>query len=385
MSTFLTKFNQLDNIKIDNKNNAFDFVRLVLALFVIFAHSRYLFGADDILHWSEIHFDNLHAGTIALWGFFAISGYLVMSSWQRSNGIVDFVIKRYKRIFPGFWVSILVCGLFFVPLWYFMKEKTLDNFWTMNGLDWWKFISSNLDSEIKVNSVGKVAIDAINGPWWTIHHELRAYLFLGILGFLGLLHSSKRWLILAITIILNLTRITYSFKPEFAIFYGQWFGDERILLFISVFMWGVSINLFKDILPIKWSGFLASFIGLILGTSFDFLPIVLPFCFTYFVISLCYVIPIRNISKKIGDLSYGIYLYHWPVRLTLQMLGFQATLGIWQFLGLNLILTLPFALLSWNLVEKRWLGRHKITLSSYINDEPTTTRLESVIPLSRAS
>jgi peptidoglycan/LPS O-acetylase OafA/YrhL len=358
----ISELSQIDNIKMDNKNNAFDFVRLVLALFVVFAHSRYLYQADDILHWQAKYFDNLHAGTIAIWGFFAISGYLVTNSWQRSSGIVDFVVKRYKRIFPGFWVSILVCGFVFLPLWYFIKEKTLTGFWAINALDWWKFMSSNLDTEIKLNSVGKVAIDTVNGPWWTIHHELRAYIFLGILGFIGLLQSSKRWLVLAITVFLNLTRINYSFNPEFASFYGQWFGDERILLFISVFMWGVSLNLFRDILPLRWSGLLLSFFGLILGTTFDFLPIVLPFCFTYFVISLCYIIPIRNISKKIGDLSYGIYLYHWPVRLTLQMLGFQATLGIWQFVGLNLILTLPLAFMSWNFVEKRWLIRHQIPI-----------------------
>jgi peptidoglycan/LPS O-acetylase OafA/YrhL len=360
----LYQFNKLDTIKIDNKNNAFDFVRLVLALFVVFAHSRYLFGAEDILHWEAKYFDNLHAGTIAIWGFFAISGYLVTTSWQRSNGIVDFVVKRYKRIFPGFWVSILVCGFLFVPLWYFIKEKTLANFWAINGLDWWKFMSSNLDSEIKVNSVGKVAIDTIDGPWWTIHHELRAYIFLAILGFLGFLKGSMRWLTLVITIFLNLTRIHYSFNPEFASWCGQWFGDERILLFISIFMWGVSLNLFKDILTLKWSGTLVSFLFLIGGTVFNFLPIVLPFCFTYFVISLSYILPVRNISKKIGDLSFGVYLYHWPIRLTLQMLGFQSTLGLWQFLGLNLILTIPFALLSWNFVEKRWLGRHTVNAVS---------------------
>jgi peptidoglycan/LPS O-acetylase OafA/YrhL len=359
MTDILSKFTQLDTIKLDNKNNAFDFVRLTLALLVVFAHSRYLFGAEDILHWHAKYFDNLHAGTIALWGFFAISGYLVTTSWQRSIGIVDFVVKRYKRIFPGFWVSILVCGLFFVPLWYFIKEKSITNFWKENGLELWKFLSGNLDSEIKVNSVGKFAPDNIDGPWWTIHHELRAYIFLGILGFIGFLKGYKRWIILAISIFLNLVRIYYSFNPEFATFYGQWFGDERILLFISVFMWGVSLNLFKDILPLKWTGLVVSFLGLILGTAFNFLPIMLPFCFTYLILSLCYIIPVRNISHQIGDLSYGIYLYHWPVRVTLQMLGFQSTFGFWQFLGLNLLLTLPLAFLSWNFVEKRWLGRHQ--------------------------
>jgi peptidoglycan/LPS O-acetylase OafA/YrhL len=355
----ISQFNQFDTIKIDNKNNAFDFVRLVLALFVVFAHSRYLYGAPDILNWQAKYFDNLHAGNVALWGFFAISGYLVTLSWQRSSGIVDFVIKRYKRIFPGYWMSVLVCGLFFIPFWYFIKEKTMSGFWVTNGLDIWKFLSSYLDAHIKVSVVGAFSPDYVNGPWWTIHHELRGYLFLGVLGFFGFIQSSKRYLILGLTVFLNLVRIHYSFNPEFANFYRQWFGDERLLLFGLVFMWGVSLNLFKDLVPLKWSGLLISLAGLVLGTSFDFLPILLPFCFTYLILSLCYVIPIRNISNKIGDLSYGIYLYHWPVRTTLQLLGFQSALGLWPFLGLNLLATLPLAFLSWNLVEKRFLARHK--------------------------
>jgi peptidoglycan/LPS O-acetylase OafA/YrhL len=74
MTNSLSQFIQLDTIKIDNKNNAFDFVRLILALFVVFTHSRYLFGADDILHWQAKYFDNLHAGTIALLGFLQFRG-----------------------------------------------------------------------------------------------------------------------------------------------------------------------------------------------------------------------------------------------------------------------------------------------------------------------
>jgi peptidoglycan/LPS O-acetylase OafA/YrhL len=358
MSFSPQQFHNLDTIKIDSKNNAFDIVRLVFSLFVVFAHSRYLFGAEDILHWQEIHFDNLHAGTVGVWGFFAISGFLVTSSWSRSNGIVDFVVKRYKRIFPGFWMSILVSGLFFVPIWYFIKEKTFDGFWQTNGLNLWKFLSSNLDSEIKVNSVGSVGLDAINGPWWTIHHELRAYIFLGIIGLFGFLTPAKKWIALLITIFLNLTRITYSFNPDFAKLYDLWFGDERILLYITIFMWGVSMNLYKDFFKIKWSGIAIALNAMILGTTFSFLPIVMPFCFVYLVISLCFIFPVKNISHKMGDLSYGIYLYHWPVRVTLQTLGLQTVgLSLWQFLGLNYLIVLPFAFLSWNFVEKRFLTK----------------------------
>jgi len=367
-------------IKIDLKNNAFDFLRLLFALFVVFAHSRYLYGAEDFLHWNAKGFDNLHAGTIGVWGFFAISGFLVTTSWFNSKGAGDFFAKRFKRIFPGFWVSLLVCSFFFAPLWYFLKQHTLNDFFSNNAFYIWKFISSNLDSVITVQSIGSVAIDAINGPLWTVHHEVCAYIFLAALGILGFLRSKDRpvkgWMILAITLLINALRITYTYNDSFSQIYGTWFGDERFLLFLSIFMWGVTINLYKDLLVPHWPGALFSLTMLILGTKFEFLPIVLPFCFSYLIISLCFMLPFKNISKKIGDLSYGIYLYHWPVRLTLQMLGFQASLGLWSFIALNILIALPFAYLSWNLVEKRFLAHVK----PQQNVMPEITPSETIIP-----
>ena len=268
--------------KIDLKNNAFDFLRLLFALFVVYAHSRYLFGAPDILHWEAKGFDNLHAGTIGVWGFFAISGFLVTSSWMNSQSPADFFSKRFKRIFPGFWVSLFVCALIFAPIWYFIKHKTLHDFFHINGVHIWKFISSNLDSAISTQSIGEVADDNINGPLWTIHHEVSAYVLLGfIFIFLSLLKlttfSVQRRAILGITLLLSAVRIFYTYNQKFSSSYEAWFGDERFLLFLVIFMWGVVINLYREILVLGWIGILASLAILLLGTKLEFLPIVLPF------------------------------------------------------------------------------------------------------------
>ena len=248
--------------KIDLKNNAFDFVRLMFALFVVYAHSRYLFGAEDLLHWNAKGFDLLHVGGMGLWGFFAISGFLVTTSWTNSKGAADFFSKRFKRIFPGFWVSLLVCGLFFAPLWYAIKLKTLSGFIDLYGLNVWQFITSNLDASITVQSIGDVAIDAINGPLWTIRHEISAYILLGImLSLLGLLKSPDNKIrcrgILALTLILSAVRLLYTYNPNFANIYAYWFGDERFLLFLVIFMWGATINLYKDLLVPHWPGAIA--------------------------------------------------------------------------------------------------------------------------------
>jgi peptidoglycan/LPS O-acetylase OafA/YrhL len=350
--------------KPDLKNNAFDFARLLFAFFVVYAHSRYLYGEPDILHWEAARFENLHTGSIGLWGFFAISGFLVTGSYFNSKGAIDFLTKRFKRIFPGFWFSLLMCALFFAPLWYFLKLKTLTGFWDINAIHVWKFLTTNMDALIQIQSIGDVAIDQVNGPYWTIHHEISCYIILGTI--LALINSLKRFQknvqrnsILAITLGLSVIRLIYIYHPEFHNAYSEWFGDERFLLFLVVFMWGSTIFLYRELLIPSWAGAFISLFILVLATKTDYLPVVFPCCFTYLVISLCFMLPLRNISRKIGDLSFGVYLYHWPMRLTLQMLGFQQELGLWSFIALNIICTLPLAYLSWHLIEKRFLKHAK--------------------------
>lgn len=343
----------------DLKNNAFDFVRLLFAFFVVYAHSRYLYGAPDIFHWEDSHFSNLHAGSIGVWGFFAISGFLVATSFLKSNSIADFLTKRFKRIFPGFWCSLLVCALLFAPLWYFIKIGTLTNFIDINGLYIWKFLVTNMDATIQTQSIGSLVSDSINGPYWTIRHEINCYVILAI--FLSLTkfsHAVQRYGLLYLTCLLSCIRLLFNYNANFAFAYPQWFGDEKFLLFLVIFLWGATLSLYKEHIKPNWMSAFLAFGLLIIATEADFLPFVFPLCFSYLIICLCFILPIRNIGERFGDFSYGIYLYHWPVRLTLQILGFQQKLGLWPFIALNVVCTLPLAYMSWTYVERRFL-RHK--------------------------
>ena len=67
------------------------------------------------------------------------------------------------------------------------------------------------------------------------------------------------------------------------------------------------------------------------------------------------VLPVRLCSRT--DLSYGTYIYVFPLQQLLVVLGVHTTLGYWGYCLLCLLLVLPLAWLSWTLVEKpamRW-------------------------------
>jgi len=93
----------------DRRNN-FDALRVMAALMVIHGHG-----------WALV--DGVGSG---LWGvpfarvgldvFFSISGYLVMTSWERTPRLAPFLEKRVLRIFPGLIACVLVTVLVLGPL-----------------------------------------------------------------------------------------------------------------------------------------------------------------------------------------------------------------------------------------------------------------------------
>jgi peptidoglycan/LPS O-acetylase OafA/YrhL len=56
-----------------------------------------------------------------------------------------------------------------------------------------------------------------------------------------------------------------------------------------------------------------------------------------------------------ADLSYGLYIYGWPVAQTI--LHFRPGLAPVELAALSLLCTVPFAVASWHLVERPGLGR----------------------------
>jgi peptidoglycan/LPS O-acetylase OafA/YrhL len=63
---------------------------------------------------------------------------------------------------------------------------------------------------------------------------------------------------------------------------------------------------------------------------------------------------------KYGDISFGIYLYHFPIIQLLIFIGvFKA--NVWIGFLASLVITLGTALISWHFIEKRLLKRNLIS------------------------
>jgi peptidoglycan/LPS O-acetylase OafA/YrhL len=68
------------------------------------------------------------------------------------------------------------------------------------------------------------------------------------------------------------------------------------------------------------------------------------------------LLPARPFRWFANDLSYGTYLWGFPVASVLAFAGLNS-LGLLTFTALSILCTLPIAALSWFLVERRFLKR----------------------------
>ncbi len=95
-------------VAVDPKRNSLNFLRLVLAFCVVYSH------ASDLGWWGyrNVVVNGNELGTIAVYGFFGISGYLIAGSATR-NSVGRYLWQRFLRIVPALWVCLVVTAFAF--------------------------------------------------------------------------------------------------------------------------------------------------------------------------------------------------------------------------------------------------------------------------------
>lgn len=164
----------------------FDLIRFIAALAVVFSHSFMVLGQKDPLE--ALGFP--HIGTIAVWVFFAVSGYLVTGSWFSSSSVWSFLKKRFARIVPAMAVdlalAVFVLGPVFTTLQlndYWTDPKTWDYFRSLGFLE----IRYTLPGVFEGNAYPRI----VNGSLWSLQGEVVVYLIVALLGALKILR--KPW------------------------------------------------------------------------------------------------------------------------------------------------------------------------------------------------
>lgn len=321
-------------------------------------------------------------GTMAVDCFFFMSGFLVCASLLRQQNLLSFFWARFFRIIPGLFVVVMLTVFALGP-------------WltTLSSADYFRHSATTeylLHCITLVNDVAFVLPgvfdnnpfrQSVNGSLWSLPYEIGMY---GILMAL--------WAVSYALERINLKKSwPYLLAAMMTGFVGWMIADYARQGYIStfpklgfMFFWGVCFYTFRERITLNWWGLFGCALLLWL-TSFSKPLFLLSYLLVsgYVLLALAYL-PSGSIRlyNNLGDYSYGIYIYAFPIQQTLVFLipGIDPiNLMIYAF-----FITMVLAVMSWHLVEERSMrGRYWFTPQAKVAAPVVHT--QTVTPLREAS
>lgn len=350
-----------------HKDNSLNLIRLVLSAMVLFAHGFYLAGLG---HGPEIAGENLGGWAVA--GFFTISGYLITAS-RFSNTFGTYLTHRIARIYPAFVVCLLVTVLVFAPIAYIQQNGDMRGYMSTETTPL-RFLFSNLFLKMNTYDVSYTPADvpfagSWNGSLWSLYFEFICYLLVGFLGLFAVVRRSPLPMIIAFALSVAVYANLETLAPLLST------SDFQLLArLVPFFLGGAVVRLLSPWVGLHWIGGVAS-LGMSLGLIL-FVPVwggqlAAPFI-TYFLLWFSTVLPSPKLVKE-NDISYGFYIYAWPVQQLLAMAGVHEA-GIVIYDLAAVAGTAVLATLSWLLVEKPVMGRVRRGSANGIAPETNSVR-----------
>ena len=319
--------------------NNFDVLRLMFASLVVYSHSFALLGIPEPTIWGSSF------GNLAVNGFFVISGYLICQSYLADSRIVSFAFGRFLRIVPGLIAALSVTRL--------IADRC-------NGFH--------------NNPIPDIA----NGPIWTLTWEVLCYAAVPVMGAIGALSVSSlpgffaaAWL----TYMANIES-TSSFFLVIAPLFLQFLSGAFIRLaedqihMKSLAAMSLVVLLLTAYVPAfrHLSLFVRSHIVFLWGIDLSDQQVMRALFLASFPTAVIFgANHVRMLLSVRHDISYGIYIYGWPIGQCLVFIQGTAIHPL-AFFTETMAVTTLLAFASWLLIE-----RPALLLKRVMRNRPSPT------------
>ena len=336
-------------------------VRLALAFLVLISHTFPLGGLGVDPPWPTLQ-PATSLGGFAVGGFFALSGMLVAMSAKR-NSIARFIWARLLRIFPAYLAVLVISAAVLAPAIYWDTHRTLLNFVGLDAGGPFRYVAKNIffptgmqfgirDVFLQTTPYGRlVGASAVNGSLWTLPIEVRCYLVALGVAIAGRRLGAARTAVGALAIV-GAFIVSRHLAPNVAASLAPKWLPDYVLELGFVFLCGVVAGSVADRLRMTRTialgvivVFLAcsAFGGLAFRTvGLGSLALLLPL--------LAARVPRDRLRWFRNDLSYGTYIWAFPIQQSLSHLGLNAFPGVYFLVAAAS--TLAMAALSWKLIEQ---------------------------------
>lgn len=335
-----------------DRRNSFDLLRLFAAFCVFFGHQIAFHGHPEML----LGLSRISLASIGLYIFFALSGYLVAQSLVRAPEPSRYFRARALRIFPGaaanvaFCIVLGACITTLAPANYFSSWQT------------WKFAFHNTVIVVPPTQLALPGVlenarwPVVNGSIWTLKYELLCYAIVFALFWIARLCRLPLRPFMAVCAAIAVAsyiavRSFFPLPQGDAFFTGYTaFNTSR---FVMTFLAGAFVAAIEPSDDRKrLLLFVLPAILVVAGPTPEFARAGVILLLTLLVIEIGRRPFFHSrLYSRIGDLSYGTFLYAYPIQNALVTRYYDGTNGIGVTLA-ALGLTLGSALLSWHIVEK---------------------------------
>jgi peptidoglycan/LPS O-acetylase OafA/YrhL len=338
------------------RNNNFNFLRLVAAVTVVISHS---FNVSSGRGFTAL---GVQLGDIAVDFFFVTSGFLVTASAISRRDPIFYLRSRVLRVFPGL---IVATGFLVFVLGPLVTKLPVGDYF--RNAQTYNFLFSNatlIDSSVQQlpgvfedNPLGS----NVNQPLWTLGWEITMYfaLFLFTLPYL----CSERYRVsgleamrfaFPLIFVAATTLLLFKLVRDNLHHTGPLMIVDVQARLTAMFFGGASLWLWRE--RISFAGrygvlILPFLIAAALISPRLFVPL-------YYLTVVWFTLVLAHIDSPwlrkvngMGDYSYGVYIYAYPVQQIIAMLW--VGIGAYGMSGLAMLITFPLAFLSWHVVEKR--------------------------------
>lgn len=338
------------SVRAPDRQHSFDFVRLAAALAVLFSHSFALYGLPE----PKVATFDEDWGSLGVAVFFAVSGYLVCQSWERDPDVVRFAVRRALRIFPGLFVAV-----FFTTFIAGALSTTLPLSEYLTSRATWAYFVNNVCLIAGVVSPAGAFEDTphkgANGSLWTLRYEVLMYATLVLLGLTCRVRAFCLGAFIAFAtacITMAALRIeSYTLPLPLVWVTGLQFDAYRIARLGAFFFGGSCLYLFRRTVPLSLAAATALVVACLMLPS-EWAALLLLITVPYVTLVFAHRVPAKLVDLRGWDLSYGIYIYAFPVQQLVSKFCLTHGLGWLASLSISAAITLALAAMSWVAIEK---------------------------------
>jgi len=329
-------------------DGSFDALRLAAALTVFHCHQMVLSGLPDP---RPAYFTSYSAAAVC--AFFGISGYLITRSAMYRD-IPTFFAFRALRLLPG----LAVCVFLTVFAMGFVSSLGYVEY--LRQPETWSYFRNILvfftPGQRNLPGVFEGTFDpVVNGPLWTLPYEVLCYIVIA-----GLVLLGRTGILIGCAIIGAACFATFYFSPSNPVLSLL---DSFNIFWLALYALAFFASAAVAVLGPKYLRIAVLIVTIVMAATypvkgFSFL-VSAPFIGLW-VVWIGQTLHLDQYLRKIGDLSYGVYIYGFPIqRVTIAALeGNQHAFTISYAVALTASLTMAY--ISWRFVERPALSAKSI-------------------------